>query len=502
VKKRTHPEKLPSFVVAPSFPLYAMKMCNFMKLESMMSHEDCMGQGLISERCDDDNMPLVFISHEWSSYKHPDPEGVQLRVVQEFLHPLVTVNDLEAFDRQTTPEQDLQRSFGSNIGMEQFESLCLSHADFVDLLVSACIWLDYYSIPQLNAANQKLAIESIPHYINSTTLFFAVTPTTTHLDRHQTVDFSSWSRRGWCRAEKMARALSTNPGPVIHITSAHCCHVAQALGFLEMRYDSSVFNGEFTCPEDAWHLYSVIDAMHASHLSMLLQQGRFDEYRYMAACRSSIFHDAPTDLLSRDQTPAPHVQGFLEHLKLGSSSASNDSKYSPLHFAVMARDPIAVHSLLLARADCRTRSSSEGFPMLGDPGSTEPILFAAVFGCNADIIEMLVSHGADVNALNSTDTASLQMAAGIQGYLHTARALLRFRALPEAGVHNSKGRIPGMNALDWAYYMGRSECVNFLLTDANMDRERTIQTGPFKGCKARDIPAAKSKGKGGTQRYR
>ena len=68
------------------------------------------------------------------------------------------------------------------------------------------------------------AVESIPAYVEASRFFCVLAPTVDHADVKDEItgksvinDFSSWSRRGWCRLEAMARLLSRNSGPVIVI---------------------------------------------------------------------------------------------------------------------------------------------------------------------------------------------------------------------------------------------------------------------------------------------
>ena len=136
------------------------------------------------------------------------------------------------------------------------------------------IWFDYFSIPQVgaedrgkegegkdqsdeylaatagtggqhnlppsrdgdasDAENLVRAVESIPGYIECCELFIVLAPPCPHKNNIEpssrksqavpvaaTIDYGSWSRRGWCRAELIARLFARNTGPVIKIDSAH-----------------------------------------------------------------------------------------------------------------------------------------------------------------------------------------------------------------------------------------------------------------------------------------
>ena len=72
----------------------------------------------------------------------------------------------------------------------------------------------------------KKAVESIPAYVEQCQLFLILCPPCNHKEikddfgRPAVVDYSTWHKRGWCRAEAVSRLLSTkNTGPMILIRS-------------------------------------------------------------------------------------------------------------------------------------------------------------------------------------------------------------------------------------------------------------------------------------------
>ena len=87
------------------------------------------------------------------------------------------------------------------------------------------VWFDFMSIPQVGArgtaadiadrvnlsqSEQKAAqiltnaVESIPAYIERTSLLLVIVPVCTHLDRREACSFATWRCRGWCRLELQA----------------------------------------------------------------------------------------------------------------------------------------------------------------------------------------------------------------------------------------------------------------------------------------------------------
>ena len=64
--------------------MMVMKMETFMKLDIMKSYEDLIKDGLVFEWTADMGR-VFFLSHQWTSFSHPDPASEQLKVAQEFL---------------------------------------------------------------------------------------------------------------------------------------------------------------------------------------------------------------------------------------------------------------------------------------------------------------------------------------------------------------------------------------------------------------------------------
>lgn len=67
-----------------TFPMMVMKMETFMNLKVMTCYEDLIKTGLVFEWTPDMGR-VFFLSHQWTSFSHPDPKSEQLKVGQEFL---------------------------------------------------------------------------------------------------------------------------------------------------------------------------------------------------------------------------------------------------------------------------------------------------------------------------------------------------------------------------------------------------------------------------------
>ena len=68
-----------NFEFTQTFPMFVMKMETFLELKTMRSHEDMLAEGKVFEWTP--SMGRVwFMSHQWTSFSHPDPASEQLAV--------------------------------------------------------------------------------------------------------------------------------------------------------------------------------------------------------------------------------------------------------------------------------------------------------------------------------------------------------------------------------------------------------------------------------------
>ena len=65
-----------------TFPMLVMPMSKFLELSTMRTCEDLLEAGDGSLVLYKPGMVVHFLSHQWLSFQHPDPDGVQLRCMQ------------------------------------------------------------------------------------------------------------------------------------------------------------------------------------------------------------------------------------------------------------------------------------------------------------------------------------------------------------------------------------------------------------------------------------
>ena len=225
------------------FPFYLIPLdslleraCEFEKETSesykMESYQDLMDVGLLRRwETIKDNDTIIFVSHEWCGWSHPDPQGVQLNVLLEVLQNLKTgkikgVNMCGFYSRFVGSDERTKAK------------------DWVNILSSAYVWIDWSCMPQpeaektrkvplLNKALVELqkdsnsAIDSIGAYVERSDIVIVLVPTCTHADRidpksKQKVHtcYRTWRSRGWCVLELYAAFMARSKTvPVLRVTS-------------------------------------------------------------------------------------------------------------------------------------------------------------------------------------------------------------------------------------------------------------------------------------------
>ena len=64
---------------------YVMKTETFLGLRTMLPFEELITDGRVFEWTPELGGGVFFLSHQWTSFRHPDPMGEQLEVAQGFL---------------------------------------------------------------------------------------------------------------------------------------------------------------------------------------------------------------------------------------------------------------------------------------------------------------------------------------------------------------------------------------------------------------------------------
>ena len=209
--------------LAEEYPFCAISVPDFLEMTEWQPHQDLKASGKVREM--DDKAEVLFCSHQWCSFTHPDPNGDQLRALQ------TQIRNLMRGKTKVT----------SNIALDAAYSypMLTTGKEWKQRLPNMYIWLDYLSIPQPGAGggqhsdhrqstdNSELvaqltaAVNSIPSYIARSSMMWIVVPPVKHASLEDAIcDFTSWRRRGWCRMEFAASKLCAGDDmPLMVVTS-------------------------------------------------------------------------------------------------------------------------------------------------------------------------------------------------------------------------------------------------------------------------------------------
>lgn len=152
------------------FPMCVLKVDDFLRLGELICHEDarearrlrCIDIAEEAARlCQEEG--VAFLSHQWASFEHPDPDGVQYRAMVKAVEEVLTRG-----------------------------------------IKCSWVWVDYCSIPQRNTFQQQTAINSLSVYASYCSVFLSVVPPCIHADTGHNIDINSYASRAWCRLEKLS----------------------------------------------------------------------------------------------------------------------------------------------------------------------------------------------------------------------------------------------------------------------------------------------------------
>jgi len=159
-----------------SYPMCIIEAKDFLKMITWHSHEHWRDSGIliILDTLQDirefqQTRSIVFISHQWLGYSQPDTEdNLQMRVMQRAVAVLQRYTEKELY-----------------------------------------VWLDYLSVAQRHLGLQQMAVNALPVYVSVVNSFLICAPEATHRDTGLPCGFHSYSERGWCRMEMLAKACGS-----------------------------------------------------------------------------------------------------------------------------------------------------------------------------------------------------------------------------------------------------------------------------------------------------
>ena len=159
--------------------MYTVPADAFLQMTEIRTHEELADAGVLTE-FQESLGKAMFVSHQWLSDKHPDPDFQQLQVLQDALKNLAA----------GTSEISLPVVTEFLVGNKRRPT----KSDFAPGHLH--IWYDYFSIPQSRDRDRQNAIQYIPEYVARCEFFVVLCPALKHRDQQRTLSLATWGERG------------------------------------------------------------------------------------------------------------------------------------------------------------------------------------------------------------------------------------------------------------------------------------------------------------------
>jgi len=173
------------------FPMVLVRFSDLKGAGKMPTHEELRTSGGLvfldapaQVRSFRERQHICFVSHQWLGYDEPDPARIQYKTLMAALELL----------QEAVEGEDLREGNGVKRPTEIY------------------VWLDIAAIPQRNQKQQQRAIAALPFYASLAQTMIILAPSATHADTGEDCGLASYSSRGWCRCEVMAKVVNGYAG--------------------------------------------------------------------------------------------------------------------------------------------------------------------------------------------------------------------------------------------------------------------------------------------------
>eukprot|EP00435_Cladocopium_sp_Y103_P007398 s1029_g2.t1 len=450
-------EKLPML-----FPMYAVPLGTLLEMTKVEPHETLKARNVLVEF--QRNMGnAAFISHQWLTSSHPDPECKQMRVLQDALKEMR--GNLKSIPVDLVSETQ-------NPGLKPLPtSKILSEPLF--------FWYDYFSCPQKERLSESSghgekshrstlldAINSIPACVDECSFFFALVPVLESPSGTNLITPVTWNSRGWCRLERSCRELSQSLS-WIQVKGPNDLQLISGAGASIGAGSGPVGEGAFTVPEDCLKLGPVLMKALKRKLLWLLKAEDLPGFRFWLNHQNFLFRGLSCDVFEPvpgseqdhnvDLNLSPLVMKFFHHNGFRSICEMDGAGFSPLHYAALNGDPSLVQDLLALQAD-PNQVTRKVHPGLGFESGVSPLAISCAFK-NNEAVRVLISARGKVTS-NALAHRPLIVAAGLNN-AEAVQILLHARCPLEP---NSFGVTP----LECATGFGSLEALDELLRHSSV----------------------------------
>eukprot|EP00397_Hematodinium_sp_SG-2012_P012325 GEMP01012493.1.p1 GENE.GEMP01012493.1~~GEMP01012493.1.p1 ORF type:complete len:670 (+),score=130.74 GEMP01012493.1:646-2655(+) len=403
------------------YPMWIVKLSDALTFTTLEPHQVLKRKGLLSKYSKDHPEPVIFISHQWLAATHPDPQFEQFRVFQQAMRNLMSgsVDTRSCWCASMILKRDVVES------------------NWPKILQNACIWFDYFSVPQILGESQTSsgvgscmktemdnlakAVRSIPAYVELSAEMFVLCPSLQHHDFNQedgskmVCDYPSWVSRGWCVLERVTHFFRPNPRPVLIIRSGEYMYFQDERDGAYRRVGAANFSccsmnhliqtgGEpilIVC--DKVKVRSVIASLLKRRIKAeaeLLDESdpsslHLLNYRYLRALRPFYLSDLPSpDKHDREAKKENSLDRFL-HMYKFKTVWDNDDGWTPLRCAALSGDPDMCREILQRDVDVEAplARSNARWNMLKGMNIIMHAAFVCREGCE-EVLDLLISYGA------------------------------------------------------------------------------------------------------------
>jgi len=433
------------------FPVWVISAKNLVDLKPPLEpHADMKALGLIKQYDPDSKRKLLFVSHQWLGYKHPDPKFEQFPVLQEAIKCLAAGTLYSAKD----PTADAINAEVMLLTQEEQKGA-----------MEWDIWYDYFACPQIQdrgddnqASDLIAAVTSIPAYIDLSDFFVTLTPPVKHADGGHPCNKSTWSTRGWCLTERVACVLSPTHKPLLQLANTTNLSVSTGMSWLH----EFPADGNFTVESDRLITCDLTLKLLARKSLNYLKEGDLARFRIFISLTARALAGCP-DPDKKPKLPDT-LEEFYSNYRFHKEQDTFEKGLTPLMLAAISSNVLVVKELVKAKADLEA-TILEPIPELdvnvghtvlalatalasavtvstlielradlnaSDTGfGNDPLHYASGFG-NLDAINVLLSAGADFRSLSNFGCTCLDISC-LQNNMKLVERFLQLRADPNLG---------------------------------------------------------------------
>jgi ankyrin repeat protein len=448
---------------------------------------------------------IIFFSHEWVGWNHPDPHGIQLKT---FLKVMKRLRLGEISQVQINIFHTMLYKTNHVVRADKWK----------EILSTAYVWIDWASMPQPSACPASIprekkqnmgtdlgkAVKSIPacviisrftsstltytlqyhsnRYIEKADFVAIVAPGCLHTDRRDPVTklrtktcYRTYRKRGWCVLEMVCSMLSREKvQPALLITSAggtpefvspmNAQNLAVGMCDFTCCQRNHIFPGIGVVPCDRVITRKILERMVRAKTKHLFDL-KHNTLARLCSCLESWWLRRSGD--SMDQKVSKNISSLKRELRWNDEENEwlDGDGISILFYAVLRNDNKAVRLLLLptnhvGKDWINEYVANEGYVQFGIPGRFSTLTCAMCFA-DVSIVSMLLESGANPKVTDINGADSLIYASTLGRVRNIKFWLCRF---PSWNI-NRANTVNGSTALHTVLFiLGKTSSIRFELS--------------------------------------